>query len=185
MNFYDHEKIEVLIDTATLQARIAELGAAITKDFKGKGELVVIAVLKGSFPFLADLVRQIDLPISVDFLGLSSYGHSFETSGVVRVTQDLTQPIKDKHVLVVEDIVDTGLTMKYLLANLATRMPASVSVATLLHKPSRTLVEVPLNYIGFEIEDKFVVGYGLDYKNFLRNLPFVGVSISQDAPFSL
>ncbi len=185
MQFYDHDQIDVLFDAETLQKRIAELGKQITEDFQGQGELVVIGVLKGSFLFLADLIRQIDLPVSVDFLGLSSYGRSFETSGVVRVTQDLSQPIKGKAVLVVEDIVDTGLTMSYLLSNLATRLPKSVHVATLLHKPSRCQVEVPLDYIGFTIPDKFVIGYGLDYKNLLRNLPFIGVNRGDTPPITL
>lgn len=181
--FYDPEQIEVLIDTAALQARIAELGAEIARDYRDQGELVLVGVLKGSFMFLADLCRAIDLPLEVDFLGLSSYGDDFETSGEVQVTQDLSRPVRGKHVLVVEDIVDTGLTMKYLLENLATRHPASVKVATLLSKPSRRRVETPLDYVGFEIEDRFVIGYGLDYQSKLRNLPFIGVNVGDGPPW--
>ena len=183
MPFYDPKKIDVLISEETLSTRITELGAEITAHYKDAGELVLVAVLKGSFMFLADLVRAIDLPLEVDFLGLSSYGHSEETSGVVRVTQDLSRPVKDKHLLVVEDIVDTGLTMMYLLENLATRHPASVKVASLLHKPKRTRVAVPIDYIGFEIPDQFVIGYGLDYQSKLRNLPFIGVNVGDGPPY--
>ncbi len=184
MPFYDPDKIEILIDGPTIAQRVAELGAQISADYRSVGgDLVVVAVLKGSFLFLADLVRAIDLPIEVDFLGLSSYGSSEETSGVVQVTQDLTRPVKDKHVLVVEDIVDTGLTMQYLLDNLATRKPASIKVASLLHKPARTRVEVPVHYLGFEIPDRFVVGYGLDYVSKLRNLPFIGVNVGEGPPY--
>jgi hypoxanthine phosphoribosyltransferase len=180
--FYNPKKIETLLSSEQIAERVAALGAQITRDYADKDSLVLIAVLKGSFVFLADLVRAIDLPCTVDFLGLSSYGSSLETSGVVRVTQDLTQPVKGKHVLVVEDIVDTGLTMKYLLDNLATRMPASIGVASLLHKPARSRVNVPIDYIGFEIPDAFVVGYGLDYDGKLRNLPFIGVNVGDGPP---
>ena len=159
------------------------MGATITADFADDGEVVLVGVLKGSFVFLADLARAIDLPVGIDFLGLSSYGNSEETSGVVRVTQDLSQPVAGKHVLVVEDIIDTGLTMRYLLENLATRHPASVRVCSLLYKPARTRVEVPLDYIGFEIPDRFVIGYGLDYQGRLRNLPFIGVNVGSGPPW--
>jgi hypoxanthine phosphoribosyltransferase len=166
--------LDVLIDEATLQARIAELGKQIERDYAGK-PLVLVGVLKGSLPFMADLARRIDLPLHMDFLGLSSYGDKTESSGVVRITSDLSKPIEGKDVVVVEDIVDTGLTMSFLLQNLATRKPASVRICTLLHKPARSKVQVPLDYVGFTIEDKFVVGYGLDYAEKLRNVPFVGV----------
>lgn len=182
MPFYDPAKIEVMIDAATIAARIAELGTEITAAYSDGQPLVVVAVLKGSFPFLADLVRQIDLPLEVDFLGLSSYGHGEESTGVVQVTQDLSRPVTGKHVLVVEDIVDTGLTMRYLLDNLATRRPLSVKVASLLHKPARGRLKVPLDFIGFEIPDKFVIGYGLDYQDKLRNLPFIGVNVGDGPP---
>lgn len=185
MPFYDPAKIEVLLSAGDLQLRIAELGAQITAHYAGREPLVVVAVLKGSFLFLADLVRHIDLPIEVDFLGLSSYGHGEESTGVVQVTQDLSRPVNGKHVLVVEDIVDTGLTMRYLLDNLTTRRPLSVAVATLLHKPARARLQVPLDFIGFEIPDKFVIGYGLDYHDKLRNLPFIGVNVGDGPPIAL
>jgi hypoxanthine phosphoribosyltransferase len=165
--------VRVLISEAELRARVAELGAAITRDYDGK-PLVLIGVLKGSFIFLADLVRAVDLPLSVDFIGISSY-QGTSTTGVVQITSDLTRPIEGKDVLLVEDIVDTGLTMKYLLENLATRRPASVRIAALLEKPARARVKIDVHYRGFEIPDEFVVGYGLDWDGKLRNLPFVGV----------
>jgi hypoxanthine phosphoribosyltransferase len=164
---------QVLISEERLQARIAELGAAITRDYAGK-KPVVIGVLKGSFMFMADLVRAIDLPVKVDFIGITSY-EGTKSTGVVRITQDLSRSVDGKDVLLVEDIVDTGLSMRYLLDNLATRHPASVKVCALLEKPARARVKVPIEYRGFEIEDVFVVGYGLDHDGEGRNLPFVGV----------
>jgi hypoxanthine phosphoribosyltransferase len=166
-------KVEVLIAEADLQARVKALGAEITRDHAVR-PLVVVGVLKGSFIFLADLVRAIDLPITIDFIGISSY-QGTRSTGVVQITSDLTRPIEGKDVLLVEDIVDTGLSMRYLLDNLATRRPASVKVCALLEKPSRAVVKVPIDYRGFEIGDEFVVGYGLDWDGKLRNLPFVGV----------
>jgi hypoxanthine phosphoribosyltransferase len=165
--------LEVLISQADLAARVAALGAEITRDHAGK-PLVVVGVLKGSFIFLADLVRAIDLPLSVDFIGITSY-QGTSTTGVVQITSDLTRPIEGKDVLLVEDIVDTGLSMRYLLDNLATRRPASLQVCALLEKPARARVKVPIDYRGFVIGDEFVVGYGLDWDGKLRNLPFVGV----------
>jgi hypoxanthine phosphoribosyltransferase len=167
------DKVEVLIAEEDLRARVAALGAEITRDHAGR-PLVVVGVLKGSFIFLADLVRAIALPITVDFIGISSY-QGTRSSGVVQITSDLTRPIEGKDVLLVEDIVDTGLSMRYLLDNLATRRPASVEVCALLEKPARAVVKVPIDYRGFEIGDEFVVGYGLDWDGKLRNLPFVGV----------
>ncbi len=166
-------KVEVLISEADLAARVKALGAEITRDHAGRS-LVVIGVLKGSFIFLADLVRAIDLPVSIDFIGISSY-QGTRSTGVVQITSDLTRPIEGKDVLLVEDIVDTGLSMRYLLDNLATRKPASLQVCALLEKPSRAIVKVPIAYRGFEIGDEFVVGYGLDWDGKMRNLPFVGV----------
>ncbi len=183
MSFYDPKRIEVLISEEQLQERIHELGAQIKEDYADSQELLLIGVLKGCFLFLADLVRAIDLPISVDFLGLSSYGNSTKSSGVVRMTQDLSKSIKDLDVLIVEDIVDTGLTMKYLLDNLSTRRPRSLKVASLLHKPARAKVQVPIHYLGFTIPDKFVIGYGLDYAERLRNLPFIGISSDGTPPY--
>ncbi len=165
--------VDVLISKEDLDARVRALGEQITRDHQGRS-LVVVGVLKGSFIFLADLVRAIDLPISIDFIGISSY-QGTSTSGVVKITSDLTRPIDGKDVLLVEDIVDTGLSMRYLLDNLATRRPASLQVCALLEKPARARVKVPIDYRGFVIDDEFVVGYGLDWDGRLRNLPFVGV----------
>ena len=136
---------------------------------------MVIGVLKGSVIFLADLVRHIAAPIYVDFIGISSYGDATVSSGVVRITQDLSRPIEGKHVIVVEDIVDTGHTVHYLVENLKTRAPASVKLCSLLHKPARSMRPVPIDYVGFTIDDVFVVGYGLDYAQRYRNLPDVGI----------
>lgn len=170
---FSKENIETLFSAEEIQERVAELGAQITKEFKGQ-PLHVIGVLKGSFMFLADLVRHIDLDCSIDFLGVSSYGSRTQTSGIVRMTQDLSTPIANKHVLIVEDIVDTGLTMKYLIDNLQTRRPESISVCTLLHKPSNQRIEVPIHYVGFTIPNEFVIGYGLDYAQLYRNMPYIG-----------
>lgn len=166
-------QVDVLISAADLAARVRALGEQITRDHVGKS-LVVVGVLKGSFIFLADLVRAIDLAISVDFIGITSYQGTSST-GVVQITSDLTRPIEGKDVLLVEDIVDTGLSMRYLLDNLATRRPASLKVCALLEKPDRARVKVPIDYRGFVIGDEFVVGYGLDWDGRMRNLPFVGV----------
>jgi hypoxanthine phosphoribosyltransferase len=163
----------MLIDAAAIAARVGELGARIEQDYRGK-DLVVVIVLKGSFVFAADLIRTIDLPLAVDFLGVRSYGDSTETSGVVQITSDLTQSIENKDVLLVEDIVDTGLTLRFLLDNLATRGPRSVRLAALLHKPVRTRVTVAIDYLGFTIDDVFAVGYGLDCAQRYRNVPYVG-----------
>src|SRR5438445_5470871 len=154
--------------------RVKGLGTQIERDYEGK-ELVLLGVLKGSYLFISDLARSIDLPLSIDFIGLSSYGEATESSGVVKITSDVSRPIENKHVVIVEDIVDTGLTMRYLLDNLATRHPASVKLCTLLHKPSRSRTKIPIDYLGFQIEDRFVVGYGLDAAEKYRNIPFIGV----------
>ncbi len=168
------EQIDPLITQEQLAERIATLGKQIARDYAGK-DLVVVAVLKGSFVFCADLTRAIDLPLAIEFLGLKSYGDSQTTSGVVQITSDLQHPIAGRHLLIVEDIIDTGLTMAYLRNNLATRNPASVKLCALLHKPSRARIDTDIDYLGFTIEDKFVVGYGLDWGEKYRNLPFVGV----------
>lgn len=168
------ENVRTLIVSETIQKRVREMGADITRDYEGK-QLVLVPVLKGSFVFAADLARHIDLPVSIDFLAVRSYGDGTESSGVVQITSDLTKPIEGKHVIVIEDIVDTGLTMAYMLENLATRRPASVKLASLLHKPARTRVPVAIDYLGFTIDDVFVVGYGLDYAERYRNLPYIGV----------
>ncbi len=184
MPFYDMSRIEVLISEPDLQERIRALGEQITRDYAGAGDLVLICVLKGSYLFLADLSRAIDLPLSVDFMSVSSYGNGFKTSGVVRLVQDLSESIEGKHVLVVEDIIDTGLTMSYLLENLQTRRPASLKVVSLLHKPSKARVQINIHYLGFEIEDRFVIGYGLDFQGRFRNMPFIGVNTGEGAPLS-
>ena len=168
------EELEVLFTQQQIAARVAELGAQIERDHRGK-DLVLVGVLKGAFVFVSDLARQIDLPLSVDFIGLSSYGEETESSGVVKITSDLSRPIEGKHVLIVEDIVDTGLTMRYLLDNLSTRRPASVKICALLHKPSRLRARIPIQYLGFALPDLFVVGYGLDAGERFRNVPFIGV----------
>jgi hypoxanthine phosphoribosyltransferase len=159
---------------STIATRVGELGAQITADYRDKQDVVVIGVLKGSVIFMADLVRHIALPIRLDFIGISSYGDATVSSGVVQITQDVSRPIEGKHVIVVEDIVDTGHTVAYLMDNLATRRPASIKLASLLHKPERSEREVKIDYLGFTIPNKFVVGYGLDIAQQYRNLPFIG-----------
>jgi len=166
-------KIETLLSAEAIAARVAAMGREITDDHRGR-DVVIVTVLKGSFMFAADLVRQVDLPLSVDFLGLRSYDGT-ESSGVVQITSDLTRSVEGCDVVVIEDIVDTGLTMQYLLENLRTRHPRSVKLASLLHKPARTRVPVDIDYLGFTIDDVFVVGYGLDYDQRYRNLPYIGV----------
>ena len=166
--------VRELISEQRIRARVAELGARITEDYRDR-DLVLVGVLKGCFLFMADLCRCIDLSLSCDFLGVSSYGDRTSSSGVIRITSDLSRPIEGRDVLVVEDIVDTGLTMNYLRENLLTRRPASLRVCSLLHKPARQLVETHIDYLGFTIEDVFVIGYGLDYQYRYRNLRYIGV----------
>src|SRR5947199_5517630 len=168
------KELDVLFTPEQIAARVRQLGLQIERDYEAK-ELVLLGVLKGSFLFISDLARSIDLPLSVDFIGLSSYGEATESSGVVKITSDLSRPIEGKHVLVIEDIVDTGLTMRYLLDNFATRHPASVKICALLSKPSRARARIPIRYLGFEVPDRFVVGYGLDAGEKFRNVPFIGV----------
>ncbi len=169
-----------LIDAATIAQRVADLGRAITRDYFGK-ELVMVSVLKGSYVFAADLARHIDLDVAIDFLGVRSYGDQQESSGVVQITTDLSCSIEGRHVILVEDIVDTGLTVSYLHDNLATRQPASLKIASLLHKPARTRVPVNIDYLGFTVGDVFIVGYGLDYAQKFRNLPYLAVVPDDDA----
>ena len=166
--------VSTLLSTEQIAARVRELGAQITKDYEGR-RLVLVSVLKGSFIFTADLCRAIDAQLRIEFLGVRSYGEGTSTSGVVQITQDLSKPIEGEDVLIVEDIVDTGLTIAHLLELFHTRHPASIKVCSLLHKPARTKIEVPIDYLGFTIEDRFVVGYGLDWAERYRNLPFIGV----------
>jgi hypoxanthine phosphoribosyltransferase len=165
---------EILIPADRLQARIAELGALVSADYAGQ-DLLLLAVLKGSVLFLSDLMRHIETPHSIDFMAISSYGSGFESSGVVRILKDLDTSIEGRHVLIVEDIIDTGHTLSYLARILAARQPKSLEICTLLNKPSRRQVDVPVKYIGFDIPDKFVLGYGLDYDEKYRNLPYVAV----------
>lgn len=168
------ETVDTLIPEEALRARVAELGATITADYQGK-ELTLLAIMKGSVFFATDLARRIDLPLTIELLGVSSYQGGTQTTGEVRITSDVTTPMAGRHLLVVEDIIDTGLTMQFLLENLKARHPASLRVCTLLEKPSRARARVPIDYRGFVIEDRFVVGYGLDYDERYRNLPFIGV----------
>jgi hypoxanthine phosphoribosyltransferase len=163
-----------LFSAEQIAARVRELGAQIAHDYAGHN-LVLVCVLKGSFVFASDLARSIDMPLRVDFLGVRSYGEGTESSGVVQITQDLSRPIEHEDVLLVEDIVDTGLTVAHLKDLLHTRAPASVKVCALLHKPARARVSVAIDYLGFTIEDRFVVGYGLDFGERYRNLPYIGV----------
>jgi hypoxanthine phosphoribosyltransferase len=168
------EPFAELISAEAIATRVAELGAQITADYRDKQDVVVIGVLKGSVVFLADLMRHIALPIRIELIGISSYGDATVSSGVVQITQDVSRPVEGKHVIVVEDIVDTGHTVHYLLENLATRRPASIKLASLLHKPERQERAVKIDYLGFTIANKFVVGYGLDIAQQYRNLPFIG-----------
>jgi hypoxanthine phosphoribosyltransferase len=163
-----------LVSAEQIQARFAEMGAEITADYQGK-DLLLVAVLKGAFMSLADLSRHIALPVDMDFMAVSSYGDATKTSGVVRILKDLDHEIAGRHVLIVEDIVDSGLTLSYLLRNLEVRAPASLEVATLLRKPGLQKVDVDIKYVGFEIPPDFVIGYGLDYYGQYRNLPYVAV----------
>ena len=174
MSAFSPPEVRSLISAERLATRVSELAAQITREYSGRS-LVLLCILKGSFVFAADLVRAIGLPVRIEFLGVRSYGDDTKSSGVVQITQDLTRPVEGDHILIVEDIVDTGLTLSYLREQLRSRNPASIKVAALLHKPARMQREVEINYLGFTIDDVFVVGYGLDYAERYRNLPFLGV----------
>ncbi len=166
---------EVLLSEEQIAAKVAELGARITADYAGQ-ELTLVSVLKGSLPFMADLMRRITIPVRIDLMEVSSYGGTAtESSGLVRILKDLSAPIEGRDVLIVEDIIDTGLTLNYLIRYLRGKNPRSIKVCALLDKPARRLVEIPIDYVGFEIPDAFVVGYGLDFGEIYRNLRFVGV----------
>jgi hypoxanthine phosphoribosyltransferase len=168
-------EIVELISAEAIRRRVAELGAQITAEYRDRGDdLVLVGVLKGSIIFLSDLCRHIDLPLSIEMIGIASYGDQTSSSGVVQITADLTRPIEGKQVIVVEDIIDTGLTAHYLLDNLATRRPATLKLCSLLHKPDRAIQAVTIDYLGFTVPNKFVVGYGLDAAQKYRNLPFIG-----------
>jgi len=165
---------DVLIDEDSLRARVAELGEEVSTDYAGR-DLLLIGVLKGAVFFMADLMRHVTVPCEVDFMAISSYGAATDSSGVVRILKDLDINIKGRDVLVVEDIIDSGLTLSYLMRNLASRDPSSLEVCALLTKPERRREEVPVRYVGFEIPNRFVIGYGLDFAERYRNLPYVGV----------
>ncbi|MEI8332769.1 MAG: hypoxanthine phosphoribosyltransferase [Chloroflexota bacterium] len=166
---------DVLLSEEVIQAKVAELGARITDDYADR-ELTLVSVLKGSLPFMADLMRHVALPLTIDLMEVSSYGGAMtETSGLVRILKDLSASIDGREVLLVEDIIDTGLTLNYLVRYLRGKNPASLRICTLLDKPARRLVEIPVDYVGFTIPDQFVVGYGLDYGERYRNLRYVGV----------
>ncbi len=169
----DPHKVEILLTEQEVNERIKELGKQITEDFKGK-QVHLVCVLKGGSFFMCELAKRIDLPVSIDFMSVSSYGSDTKSSGVVKIVKDLDESIKGKDVIVVEDIVDSGRTLSYLLAMLRDRHPESLTLCTLLDKPSRRVVDVDVKYTGFQIPDKFVVGYGLDYDQVYRNLPYIG-----------
>ena len=170
-----HDDVEeILIDSTTLGRRVVEIGGQLTEDYADR-DPVLVSVLKGSLVFLADLMRAMEMPVSIDLMEVSSYGAGTESSGQVRIIKDLSKPIEGRHVVVVEDIIDTGLTLNYLLKYLADKGPASVSIVCLLDKPARRLAEIPIDYRGFTIPDRFVIGYGLDYDERYRNLPYIGV----------
>jgi hypoxanthine phosphoribosyltransferase len=166
---------EILVSEDAIQARVRELGQQISDDYRGRN-LTLVSVLKGSLPFMADLMRSIDVPVRIDLMEVSSYGGTAtESSGLVRILKDLSASIAGEDVLLVEDIIDTGLTLNYLIRYLRGKNPATLRICTLLDKPARRLVDIPVDYTGFTIEDRFVVGYGLDYGELYRNLRFVGV----------
>jgi hypoxanthine phosphoribosyltransferase len=170
---HDDAIADVLISEKEIQAKLEELAAQISADYAGR-EIRMIGVLKGAFMVIADLARALSVPLSIDFMSVASYGAGTSTSGVVRILKDLDRDIAGQHVLVVEDVIDSGLTLNWLLRNLRARQPASIEVAALLRKPAAALVEVPVKYHGFDIPNVFVVGYGLDYAERYRNLPFIG-----------
>lgn len=176
MDMLGGAQVKELFSSEKIAQRVRELGAEIKSHYKSLGEpLVLVGVLKGSIIFLSDLCRQIDLPLEIDMMGLSSYGDDTKSSGVVRISQDLTRPIKDKHVLIIEDIFDTGLSLKYLVENFKAREPKSIKICALLKKNKENQAELAIDFVGFNIPDDFVVGYGLDVAEKLRNLPMIGV----------
>lgn len=165
---------KILITEEEIQRRVRELARQIERDYEGK-DLLMVGLLKGAVTFMVDLTRAMQRPVAVDFMAVSSYGSSTESSGIVRILKDLDESIEGRHVLIVEDIVDTGLTLRYILEVLRQRGPASLRVCALLNKKERRLVDVPLDYVGFDVPNEFVVGYGLDFRQIYRNLPFIGV----------
>ena len=173
--YLEKDVAKVLIDENRLQKRIQELAVEIEEDYRDIDDLLLICVLKGAFVFLADLNRALKRAHQVDFMGISSYGAGTKSSGAVRIVMDLKQDVAGRHLLIVEDIIDSGRTLEYLCRNLLAREPASLKICTLLTKPSRREVDVPVDYLGFEIPDEFVVGYGLDFDEIYRNLPYIAV----------
>jgi hypoxanthine phosphoribosyltransferase len=171
---------EILVQPDDLKQKVRDLGRQISADYADR-DLLMVCVLKGAVFFLADLMRHIDIPCEVDFMAVSSYGSATDSSGVVRILKDLDRPIAGRHVLIVEDIVDSGLTLQYLLRNLGAREPATLEVCALLTKPERRKVELPTRYVGFEIPDKFAIGYGLDHAERYRNLPYVAALSLDDS----
>ncbi len=167
---------EIIVSAEQIQAKLAEMGKDITRDYEGK-DLLMVGVLKGAFIVMADLARHVELPVEFDFMAVSSYGSATQTSGVVRILKDLDQEIEGRHVLIVEDIIDSGLTLSYLLKNLRVRQPESVEVAALLLKTGIQRVPIAVRYVGFEIPPDFVIGYGLDFEGKYRNLPYVAVMV--------
>lgn len=165
---------EILITEDALQSKVVELGAKITEDYRGK-DVLLVCVLKGAVIFVSDLMRKIDAPLDIDFMAVSSYGSNTQSSGVVRILKDLNSSIEGRNVLIVEDIIDSGLTLSYLVENLKSRKPASVEICTILDKPERRTIDLKIKYTGFQIPDEFVVGYGLDYAEKYRNLPYIAV----------
>ncbi|MDX1663686.1 MAG: hypoxanthine phosphoribosyltransferase [Candidatus Promineifilaceae bacterium] len=179
MALQDHDLYDdvahILIDQETLQERIAELAELIERDYANKDNLILLCVLKGAYMFLADLSRRLKLPHEVDFMAVSSYGEDISSSGAVRIVLDLFRDIGGQHVLIVEDIIDSGRTLDYMRRSLLAREPASLRICTLLNKPERREIDVPVDYLGFDIPDEFVVGYGLDFAQIYRNLPYIAV----------
>jgi len=165
---------EILYNEEQLRKKIKEIGKKISEDYEGK-ELVLVGILKGSVPFMADLIKEIQIPCTMDFMAVSSYGNSTKTSGVVRILKDLDFQIENKDILLVEDIIDSGVTLSYLMDYLKRRNPSSINIACLLNKPERRKAEISAKYIGFDVPDYFLVGYGLDYAEKYRNLPYVGI----------
>lgn len=164
---------EILFSKEEILQKVKELGKQISKDYNKDDEVVVVGVLKGASVFMADIIREIDMPVYIDFMAVSSYGYSTESSGIVRILKDLDLEVEGKHILIIEDIIDTGLTLKYLTDNLKSRNIKSLKICTLLDKPKRRKCDLNIDYIGFEIPDKFIVGYGIDYGEKYRNLPYI------------
>ena len=173
MNNID-DKIKIMIGQKELEKRIAEMGEEISRDYAGK-KLLLVSILKGSIVFMADLMRAITIPCSIDFMAVSSYGSGTKTSGVVRILKDLDKPISGWNVLIVEDILDSGMTLQYIMELLSARDPESIRICTLFDKPERRVTNVRANYVGLQVPDEFIVGYGLDYNEIYRNVPYIGV----------